>query len=97
MSKSNQLRNKQRAYYSLLENVSSFTSKLKSAYTQLENSTKINSSFLIDSEPADNQDIKNSRDEIKRISDYLSSTIIPAIQNKISNLSREISQADAEG
>ena len=97
MSKSSELRAKQRAYNSLLENVSSFNSKLKTAYSQLENSTKIGDHFQIDNESADNNDIKNARKEIGEISNKLTSTIIPAIQNKIYSLSRQIAQAESEG
>jgi hypothetical protein len=97
MSKANQLRAKQRAYYSLLENVSSFNSKLKTAYNQLENAVKTKQNFLIDDESADNNDIENSREAILKTSEKLTSTIIPAIQNKINNLNKDISNAEAEG
>ena len=97
MSKANQLRAKQRAYYSLLENVSSFNSKLKAAYNQLENAVKSKQNFLIDNEPADNNDIETARESILKTSENLTNKIIPAIQNKINNLNKDINKAEAEG
>ncbi len=95
MISSIQLRNERAEYYTFREKVNNLAQELLTSYTSFLNTyNMLNDAYQIDEEAGDRGIIKNSYQALKDNYDLLVGTTIPAINNKIDNLSHQIRQVE---
>lgn len=97
MSTSTQLRHVRATYYAFKEQVDRFAAKLLESYTEYRSSYEIlKETYKIDEEAGDSGILKSSYESLKENYNLLTNVTIPAINNKIDNLSYQIRVAEAE-
>lgn len=97
MSTSSQLRYTRSTYYTFKEQVNRFAAKLLESCTEYQASyEKLKEAYKLDEEAGDSGILKSSYESLKENYNLLITTTIPAINNKIDNLSYQIRVAEAK-
>lgn len=97
MATSSQLRAERQRYYTFREQVTQFAAKLLESYTMYNSAhDKLKEAYKIDGEAGDSGILKSSYDSLKESYNLLNNTTIPAINNKIDNLSHQIRVTEAK-
>lgn len=96
MSKSEELKYRRSRYYTLLDSVKTINDRLSVTINDMKNATKIGEFFRIDNESADNDEIKKIREDVLNTKEFLTNSVEPEINYKISLLTRQIRASEAE-
>ena len=97
MSKSSDLSNKRSIYYAFKENINNTASQKKSIVDELDSPIKsIVETYIIDEDSGDKYKLKRIQAELKEKYNLLITQTIPAIETKISSITKEIEAAIRE-
>lgn len=96
MSSLSSLYRQLRQYRTFLDDVNDCINVLNRTIDSAESAIKIGEYYTIDEATADNNVIKNSRNELSDKKQFLISTILPAISRKIREIEDEIARLEAE-
>lgn len=96
MSRLSSLYRQLRQYRTFLEDINDCVNALNKTIDSAEGAIKIGEYYTIDDTTADNNIIKNSRNELINKKELLNGTILPAIRRKIRDIENEIARLEAE-
>ena len=95
MSDIDELYSKKRKYSNLRDNVSYTASYLKKSYDKLNSvSGKVKDGYSIDGVSGDDGYLASTQSKIQSMYGYLNDTVIPSIDRKIRQLSKDIEAAE---